>query len=50
MKNIHQLISMLFLSVLLLGPLGCGREYLEDVQVLEELDGNTFYQSESDAI
>lgn len=50
MKNIHQLISMLFLSVLLSGPLGCGREYLEDVQVLEELDGNTFYQSESDAI
>ena len=50
MKNINKTIKNIILLGLLINVMGCGDEYLDDVQVYTALDGNTFYQSEDDAV
>ncbi|WP_445736255.1 RagB/SusD family nutrient uptake outer membrane protein [Mariniflexile sp.] len=50
MKKHIRITGFLALILTMSIPMGCGSGYLEDVDVFTALDGNTFYQSEDDAV
>lgn len=50
MKKINKMIRYIILLGLLVNLMGCSKESLNEVDVYTALDGNTFYQSENDAV